>query len=308
VTMRLPDGKSLLGKFSPGAPAAAAEAVVLRSAWAQAACPWGILLQEAAPPRRKLGSEPGLMATITKDMHRSALLVRPQEPAEHELSRHVQEATPEEQVEAPSKPKPNLQRSTSELQRNTLQAALAMAWQRTGLEEEEARRRAQNGEIPPPAKGGAGFGRAAKLARAASVKEEEEDEDAEEGDGSQDGGADQEHRREEMVEQFRNVIAWATTEEAMTALRKASWNIEAAMNSYLDTPDRPAPAARTGSGGGGEGPEEADEEAVAKLTGMGFAKSHAESALKAFGNDIPEAANFLLANMDELDAAIAALS
>lgn len=276
VTMRLPDGKAVLGKFHAGAPAAAVQAVVLRSEWAQANCPWGVQLQEAAPPRRKLGAGDGCMTTVTRELHRSALLVRPQEPAEEDLVTLAQEVpTAEPPAPAPPRSPQKWHRSATELQRNTLQAALVMAWRRTGLEDEEARRRAQAGEIPP---------RGPQAPPAVPVPEEAP-----------------RLEQEAMVEQFRNVIGWVSAEDARSALERASWNLEGAMNAYLEGG---GPAAV----GGGTAGAMADGQATASLVAMGFQERHAQAALRSFRNDIDQAANFLLTNMDDLDVALANLS
>jgi len=351
LTFRLPNGKGLPGKFPVGAPIAALEAFVLRSAWGQEAKPVGLKLQEAVPPRRKLG-EPGGIEAVTKELHRSALLVRPlldDGPLEGAQAEPIQ-PSPSSSSAHPGLPPPTstlahssnnnnssnndndnsiinvggggnscsstspkkagLVRTTSELQRNTLEVALGMAWSKAGYSEEEAKAKAALGEVPLPrlARGSKPekpcqgsqpqFG---ALIRTSSVQEEEE-------------GPDVEENHDELVTQFRNVVRWATEAEALHALRSNNWNLQAAMNSYFDgtlgpvpTPSRPPRRESDGDEADKDVEIQVDEEAVGSLSGMGFEEEAVRKVLKALKNDVQRAADFLLSHMEDLDSALADL-
>eukprot|EP00927_Polykrikos_kofoidii_P060111 TRINITY_DN55174_c0_g1_i1.p1 TRINITY_DN55174_c0_g1~~TRINITY_DN55174_c0_g1_i1.p1 ORF type:complete len:864 (+),score=183.87 TRINITY_DN55174_c0_g1_i1:104-2593(+) len=86
----------------------------------------------------------------------------------------------------------------------------------------------------------------------------------------------------------------------------ASWYFE-----HMEDPGINDPLAATGGCGGasaGGSGGDADPEAVAMLTSMGFSEMHVKAALKSCDNNAERGADWLFSHADDLDAAVAALS
>jgi len=84
----------------------------------------------------------------------------------------------------------------------------------------------------------------------------------------------------------------------------AAWYFE-----HTDDPDINDPLPAPGSGGGSTATEgaNADPEAGANLTSLGFSEAHVVAALKACSNNSERAADWLFSHAEDLDGAVAAL-
>jgi len=227
VSLKLPDGGQVAGKFRVGAPIVALEALALSSDWARACAPAGVQLRERLPPRLLRESD-----VISKEMHRAAIIVQEQvldsdvadarsdnNEAMSSLEEEDQDDTNPVSVEPPSPPL--LQRNISEVQRRTLEAFEAQNFMRMGMCPEEASRRARNGEVAPPPI----FSEKAALSGSSRSS----------GHTSQTvmRTPSEQERRDRQVEELM-AIANVPRSEALEALNSNGWNVQRAVNAVFD--------------------------------------------------------------------------
>jgi len=213
------------GCFTAGAPVAALAAVALRSAWGEANRPWGVRLRERHPPRVLQEGQ-----AISQDMHRSVVIVLEEVPDESALEAETQASAtltppPASAEVPPPPPMPVLERNVSELQRRTLEAFEAHAFELAGMESQEAMERARRGEVAPPPSSVAqrrGASAARPVASPAAPQRPELQRTV-----------SQEERRESQIQRVMDITGMLH-DEALQALQDHDWSEEAAINAHFD--------------------------------------------------------------------------